>query len=79
MSQSEVALLMQRVREEFEAGQRALHGLSLGTAQHKFITERMENIGKFHEDLQALVGDEAAMPLLAQVLEQLPESSTNPV
>jgi hypothetical protein len=69
MSGSEVAQIMQQITTEYQAGQRALHGLSCGIAQHRFITKRMENIGKLHQQLQTLVGDQA-MPLVVLALEQ---------
>jgi hypothetical protein len=34
----------------------------------------LENIGKFHQELQALVGD-AAMELIVQQLSDLPDTS----
>jgi hypothetical protein len=77
MSQSEVARLMQQIAEEYQAGQQALHGLSLGTAQHRFITKRMENMGELHLQLRAIVGDEA-MPLIVKALEEVDQSQTNP-
>lgn len=73
-SQSGVARLMQQIDAEVQASKQALQGLALGTARHEFITKRMENIGGFHEQLHALIGDEA-MPLIVEKLEQLHQTS----
>jgi hypothetical protein len=69
---SEVARLLQRMREEYEAAQRGLSGLAAGTSQHLFITQKMENMGRWHEELQALVGK---MPAMALIAEQLPRDT----
>ncbi len=58
-NQSEVARLMHQIQMEHEAAQRALYGLAQGTAQHEFITARMENIGRCGEQLKHVVGDAA--------------------
>lgn len=68
-NQSEVARLMQRIEEEYTAAQRALSGLAVGMATHQFITARMENIGRCHQQLRTLVGEEAIM-LVAQAMQE---------
>jgi hypothetical protein len=68
---SEVARLLQQIRQEYESAQLGLTGLAYGTSQHKIITEKMEHISQWHEELQALVGD-AAMELVAQQLSDFP-------
>ena len=65
---SEVARLMRQITEEYEAAQRGLSGVAI-TAAHQFITARMENIGRCHEQLKQLVGEPGAMALVAQSLE----------
>jgi len=67
---SEVARLMQQINEANEAAYQALYGLAQGTAQHAFITAKMEHIGECHEALKALVGEHEANMLLAETLEQ---------
>ena len=62
---SEVARLMQRIAQEYEAAQRGLTGLCLGTA-------RMEQIGTCHEALKGLVGEGEATRMLAETLEAQP-------
>ncbi len=66
---SEVARLMQQIEREYEAAMRGLTGLAI-TAPHEFITARMERIAECHEELQALVGEPAAIQVVAQALEQ---------
>jgi hypothetical protein len=48
---------------------RGLTGLAI-TAPHEFITARMERIAEYHEELQALVGEPAAIQVVAEALEQ---------
>lgn len=64
---SEVARLLAQINEEYEAAQRGLTGVCSGMSQHRFITARMENMGKLHGQLHELVGDAA----IAMVAEQL--------
>lgn len=56
---SEVARLLSRISDEYEAAQRGMSGLSCGTTRHEFITARMEHMGRLHSELQSLVGDVA--------------------
>jgi len=44
--QSEVACLRQQIRQEYESAVRGLNGLARGTAQHAFITKRIENLAE---------------------------------
>jgi hypothetical protein len=73
-SGSEVARLLKQIRDEYESAMSGLAGLAHGTSQHKIITQKMENIGKWHEELRGLVGD-TAMALVAEQLDTLPESN----
>jgi hypothetical protein len=73
-SGSEVARLLKHIRDEYESAKNGLTGLAYGMSQHKFITQKMENIGKWHEELRGLVGD-TAMALVAEQLDALPESN----
>lgn len=70
VEKSEVARLRQRIRMEYEAAVRGLCGLTQGTAQHAFITRRMEHIGICHETLKGLVGEQEAIKIVAEALEQ---------
>ncbi len=67
---SEVARLLAQISEEYEAAQRGLTGLAFGTAQHEFITARMENMGQLHSQLQTIVGD-AAIAMIAEELNNI--------
>lgn len=64
---SEVARLLARISDEYEAAQRGLSGLAYGVSQHDFITARMENMGQLHSQLQTIVGDVA----IAMIADQL--------
>ncbi len=68
---SEVARILSEISDEYEAGQRALTGLSLGTARHDFISARMEQMGQLHHELQFIVGDSA----IAMIADQLNKSA----
>jgi len=54
--------------KEYAAARLGLSGLAYGSSQHAFITQKMENMGKLHEQLKTLVGE---MPAIALVAEQL--------
>lgn len=71
-NQSEVAQLLDQIEQEYLAAQRGLTGFAEG-ARHTAITARMERIGQLHQDLQAVVGDNA-MRLLAERLDSVPEA-----
>lgn len=68
-NQSEVARLMRQIEAEYEAAERGMHGLILGTGQHEFITRRMENMEGCRKQLVVLVGDQHATELTAQAIE----------
>jgi hypothetical protein len=61
---SEIARLRQQYEAEYEAAQRGLTGLAIGTARHDFITRRMENMQRCVQDLTNLVGVQQASVLL---------------
>ncbi len=67
---SEVANLLSRITAEYEAAQHGLSGLAYGTAQHEFISARMEKMGQLHSELQSIVGD-AAISLIVDALENV--------
>ncbi|HEY1248447.1 MAG TPA: hypothetical protein VGE97_05630 [Nitrososphaera sp.] len=64
---SEVARILEQISAEYEAGQRALTGLSYGSSQHEFITTRLENMSQLHTELRDLVGDAAIAMIAAQL------------
>jgi len=63
-TRSEVARLMRQIDQEYEAAERGLRGLTFGTAQHTFITKRMEYIADHHQSLIHLVGQQEAARLI---------------
>ena len=69
-NKSEVARVLEQIELEFQAAQRGLYGLAFGSAKHEFITCKMEQMGHLHEQLQALVGEQEAVKLLAETLEK---------
>jgi len=64
---SEVAQIKEQMVAEYEAGKRGLEGLSQGTARHQFITQKTENMSRCHTRLIALVGQEQASKIIAEV------------
>ena len=68
-NQSEVAQLLQQIQAEYLAAQRGLTGLA-ETARHDFITARLENVGRLHEELRTIVGEDA-IRLIAEQVELL--------
>ena len=71
-SQSEVARLRERIAREHEAACFALTGPAIGTAQHWFITRRMERIDGYQARLSRLVGEQKSMEMVMQVFESSP-------
>ena len=69
-NKSEVARLMRQIELEYESAQRLMYGFAAGAGKHEFITARMENMGRCHEQLVTLVGEQEATRVLAQALEQ---------
>ena len=75
-NQSEVARIKRQIELEYEAAQRAMYGFAAGAGKHAFITARMENMGRCHEQLVTLVGEQEAVKALAQALEHAGNEST---
>jgi hypothetical protein len=69
---SEIARLYERIDCEHKAASWALTGPAIGTAQHWFISRRMERIGAYQEQLAALVGEQASLELVMEILENSP-------
>ncbi len=72
-SASEVARLREKIENEHWAACFAMTGLADGTAKHAFITRRYHQIGDYQEQLAALIGEQASMEIVIQVLEGSPE------
>jgi hypothetical protein len=69
-NQSEIARLLDQIETEYIAAMRGISGLAV-TATHEAITARMENLGKLHEHLRAVLGDDATR-LMSERLESIP-------
>ena len=69
-SGSEVARLRRQLQLEYEAAWQGLSGLAQGTAQHAFITHKLENMMDYHATLLHLVGEREANQILAETLEE---------
>jgi hypothetical protein len=65
---SDVARLLRQIDAEYQAAQWGLSGLAQGTAQHEFITKRMERIEDAREQLVQLVGEDQATELVVKQL-----------
>ena len=65
-NQSEVRRLLQQIDREYQAAQWGLSGLAQGTAQHDFITARLENMENKRQELENLVGTEESTRLLVE-------------
>ena len=74
-NQSEIGTLLQQIEQEYQGAQTALNAYAV-TAPHAFITARLEQIGRMHECLQQIVGEDA-IRLIAERLEALPETYHN--
>ena len=59
-NQSDVARLLRQIDLEYEAVQRGLTGLALGTFRHAFINAKMERISECHAQLITLMGEDKA-------------------
>jgi hypothetical protein len=64
-SRSAIARLKEQIDAEAEAAQLAMYGPAQGISKHQFITARMERMGKLHEELKSLIGDEADYYLIS--------------
>lgn len=69
---SEIAHLRERMAREYEAANWAWLGLAVGTAQHRFITRRYERIGLCQEQLATMIGEQASLALVMEVIEGAP-------
>ncbi|MDQ2906110.1 MAG: hypothetical protein ABI456_13630 [Ktedonobacteraceae bacterium] len=67
---SEVAQIRKQIEAEYIAAQRGLEGLAT-VARHEYITARMENMDRCHQQLVRLLGEEQAIQIVAQVFGTL--------
>jgi hypothetical protein len=68
---SEVAQLRQKIADAYLAARNGLSGLAVGIPKHQFITQRMENMGKYQAELEATVGQQTAAQVMAETLGAL--------
>lgn len=70
MSQSEVARIRQQIELEQQAAWLGLYGLAQGTAQHAFITAKMERIWELRDTLIPMVGEDEANRMMCESCER---------
>ena len=75
-TRSEIARLREQITREHEAACWARTGLAVGTAQHWFITRRMERIGEHQQQLSTLVGEQASIEFVTHLMEDSPPQRT---
>lgn len=69
-NKSEVARLRQQIQAEYQSAQQAISGFA-NVGKHEYITARMENMGKLHEELKQI--DSGADQFLIDTMEGDPE------
>jgi len=74
---SEVARLLAQIQEEYESAVLGIKGFAYGAAQHQVINQKMTNIYLWQEELETLVGEDAAITLVDQELRAC--ASANPI
>lgn len=71
MPESEVAQLLQRIEQEYQAARDGMSGLASGTAKHDFIVHKMKRINACYQELSGLVGTQEAMKLIVETIERM--------
>ena len=71
MSESEVSRLKSQIEQEYLAALNGIAGLAFGTSRHEFIAARMENMGRYCQQLNTLVDEQEVKKILAETLEAL--------
>lgn len=69
-SQSEIAHLLNEIQTQYQAAYTGLHGFAI-VARHQLRTVQTEQIGRLHQELQQIVGEDEAIQLVAQTLDEL--------
>ena len=67
-NKSEVARLKQQLDEECAAARRALYSFA-EAGKHEYITQKMENVGRVHDELIERVGEMEATEMLVRAME----------
>jgi len=78
-NKSEVAFIMQQIDEGYEAAMRAMGSFASGTLRHNFINARMENMGKYIDELEQKFGEEATEQALIEWSEKVGSSTPKEV
>jgi hypothetical protein len=73
MSQSEVAMLRQKIIKEYEAMKRGLPGPALGKSRHAFIDARLKCVDNYHSQLVLFVGEPEATQTICELYTQVME------
>jgi len=68
--QSEFARLVSQIDAEHQAAKWAITAPNIGTAQHRFITRRLQKIGEYHQQLTQLVGPETAIRIVSERMDK---------
>ena len=68
-NRSEVARLKERLDEECAAAHQALYGYAQ-TGKHEYITARMENVGRVHDELIERIGQQEATEMLVKAMDR---------
>jgi hypothetical protein len=74
-NESDVRAMLSQIDAEYQSATRAVRSFAYGTAQHKFITARMERMRVLQEMIASQVGEDTANKL---VCEQLDKSGQEP-
>lgn len=75
-ARSEVSRLLAQIDAERDAAYQALYGMAEGMARHNFITARMEMLGVATEELKGVVGEQEALRLVCEHLEDISHNSS---
>ena len=68
-TKSEVAALVACIEAEYQAAHEALYGYSEGTVRHAVISARMSRAQAASKQLIAVLGEQAALPLIVEALD----------
>ncbi|EFH86685.1 hypothetical protein KSD_37900 [Ktedonobacter sp. SOSP1-85] len=71
MHQSEIALLRQRIAEEYEAIKQGLNGLAWGTAKHEIMDLRMRRVDQYQGQLARHIGESEATLAIYDLYNQV--------
>jgi hypothetical protein len=71
MSQSEVAVLRQKIVMEYEAMKRGPSGLLLGISRHAFIDARLKTVDNYHSELARFIGEKEATQTICELYTQV--------